>query len=407
MCTGSADVELAKRCSIHYNRKNKREPMPVAEIVTIGTELLLGEILDTNTRFLARELRNLGVDLYRTTTVGDNEERIAGVLKEALGRSQIVLTTGGLGPTVDDPTRQAVARALGVELEFHPELWQQIQERFQRYGRQPSENNRRQAFIPQGAIPIPNPVGTAPAFIGETSEACIISLPGVPREMEYLFQHAVVPYLKERFHLHGVIQVRVLHTAGVGESQIDEWIGDLETSSNPTVGLLAHPGQCDIRITAKAETPENAASMIADMEALVRQRCGEAIFGADADTLETVIAGQLSRLGWKLLVVEVGLEGELCARLRHPSLADVSTCRAETIAEEGSPLVPEKTDEAQVFLGVCLSRDFDSFSLRWEIVSPQGRQTGLRKFGGAPALVKTWAGNTALDLVRRHLSQKG
>ena len=202
--------------------------MPSAEILTIGTEILLGEIIDTNARYLARQLRDAGIDLYRKTTVGDNARRIAQAIQQAMERCEIILTTGGLGPTVDDPTREAVALALGVSTEFRPELWEQIQSRFQRFGRQPTENNKRQAYVPQGALAVENPVGTAPAFIMETNAHAIISLPGVPREMEYLMENAVLPYLRQRYELTGIIKARVLHTAGVGESQIDELIGDLE-----------------------------------------------------------------------------------------------------------------------------------------------------------------------------------
>ena len=126
--------------------------MPTAEIITIGTELLLGEIQDTNTQFLARQLRDIGVDLYRSTQIGDNIDRISAVIQEAMNRSEIIITTGGLGPTIDDPTREAVARALGVQTEYHPELWEQILQRYQRYSRQPTENNRRQAYLPMTAI---------------------------------------------------------------------------------------------------------------------------------------------------------------------------------------------------------------------------------------------------------------
>ena len=139
--------------------------MSSAEIITIGTELLLGEIDDTNATYIARELRDVGIDLYRKTTVGDNARRIAQTIQEALQRTDIIITTGGLGPTVDDPTREAVALAVGVETEFRPELWEQIQNRFQRFGRKPTENNKRQAYVPKGAIPVENPVGTAPSFI--------------------------------------------------------------------------------------------------------------------------------------------------------------------------------------------------------------------------------------------------
>ena len=236
--------------------------MPSAEIISIGTELLLGEIVDTNAPYLARLLRDIGVDLYRKTTIGDNTKRIAQIIQESLQRCDIIITTGGLGPTVDDPTREAVALAVGVPTEYRPELWDQIQARFQRYGRLPTENNRRQAFIPQGAVPVENQVGTAPAFIVDREEKIIISLPGVPREMEYLMQNQFLPYLRQRFDLHGIIKARVIHTAGIGESQIDEMIGDLETLSNPTIGLLAHSGQVDVRITAKANSENEADQMI-------------------------------------------------------------------------------------------------------------------------------------------------
>ena len=155
--------------------------MPTAEIITIGTELLLGETIDTNTRYIARALRDKGVDLFRTSTIGDNPNRIAEIIREGLQRADIIITTGGLGPTIDDPTRNAIALAIGVETEFRPELWFQIKERFGRYGRTPTENNKRQAFVPKGAIAVENTVGTAPAFICELYDHVIIALPGVPR----------------------------------------------------------------------------------------------------------------------------------------------------------------------------------------------------------------------------------
>ena len=253
--------------------------MPSAEIITIGTEILLGEIVDTNTRYIARLLRGLGVDLYRTSTIGDNVERIAEAIRNAMTRADIVITTGGLGPTVDDPTREAVARAVGVETEFRQELWEQILEIITRYGRQPSENQKRQAYVPRGAIAIKNNVGTAPAFIVENPPLplgegqgvrAVISLPGVPKEMEFLLHEAVIPYLQKSYNLNQIIKVRLLHTAGAGEADVDERIGDFETLANPTVGLAAHSGIIDIRIAAKAETEAEADRMIAKVEG----RCG-------------------------------------------------------------------------------------------------------------------------------------
>src|SRR5512147_232467 len=229
--------------------------MPSAEIITIGTEILFGEIVDTNTRYISRTLRGMGVDLYRTITIGDNVERIAEAIHNSMNRAEIVITTGGLGPTVDDPTREAVAKAAGVELEFREDLWQQVVAVISRYGRKPSENQKRQAYIPKGAIAIPNPVGTAPCFIVEYSPLlkgegsgvrCVASLPGVPNEMEHILHESVIPYLQKRFNLDEIIKIRVLHCAGLGEGMIDEQIAEFETLSNPTVGLAAHTGVVDI-----------------------------------------------------------------------------------------------------------------------------------------------------------------
>ena len=144
--------------------------MPIAEVIAIGTELLLGQIQDTNTAYIARTLNASGIDIFRATMIGDNENRIAAVINETLQRADIIITTGGLGPTVDDPTRNAVALAYGVENVYRAELWEEIQDRFRAYGRAPSENNKRQAYLPQGAVVIHNPVGTAPAFSSKGTE---------------------------------------------------------------------------------------------------------------------------------------------------------------------------------------------------------------------------------------------
>src|SRR5512146_3038020 len=262
--------------------------MPSAEIITIGTEILLGEIVDTNTRYIARTLRSMGVDLYRTITIGDNVERIADAIRQSMERAEIVITTGGLGPTVDDPTRETVAKATGVELEFREDLWQQVVAVVSRYGRKPSENQKRQAYIPKGALAIPNPVGTAPCFIVETERNAVVSLPGVPNEMEHILHESIIPYLQKRFDLNEIIKIRVLHCAGLGEGMIDEQIADLETLSNPTVGLAAHTGVGDIRIAAQATSAAAADRMIAEIEQKVLEKLGDVVFGADEDNLEDV-----------------------------------------------------------------------------------------------------------------------
>lgn len=284
--------------------------MPTAEIIAIGTELLLGEIQDTNTHYLARQLRDHGVNLFRTTMIGDNAHRVAELVNEALSRADIVITTGGLGPTVDDPTREALAIAFGVEIKYHPALWEQIQNRFMRFSRTPTENNKRQAYIPAGGIPVENPVGTAPCFIMERGDKCVFCLPGVPKEMEYLTSHALMPYLIERYQLTDMIKARVLHTIGLGESSVDDVIGDLESLTNPTVGLLAKSGQVDVRITAKASSEVEADVMIDGVERTIRQRLGSAIYGIDEETIVEAVSALLMKDHIQAYVKVEGLDVE-------------------------------------------------------------------------------------------------
>jgi nicotinamide-nucleotide amidase len=379
-----------------------------AEIIAIGTELLLGEIVDTNTPRIARALRGIGVDIFRTTTVGDNVDRIAQAVHEATQRAAVVITTGGLGPTVDDPTREGVARALAVQLEFRPELWEQIQERFARYGRAPTENNRRQAFIPTGSQAIDNPVGTAPAFRADSDASVVICLPGVPAEMTALLQDAILPYLRTRFGLGGVIKARVLRTAGAGESWLDERIADLERLGNPTVGLSAHPGQVDIRITAKAESESQADAMIATTEATVRERLAEAVYGTDADTLVGSVMHALRSRGWHISIAESGTAGSLASLLADfpdrfvGSQAQAGDGSAVDLAEAVSQ-IGERRD-AEVGLGVALIPQGDRHILHMLLHTPDDHSETERSYGGPASSAPVWAANMALDLLRRSLA---
>jgi competence/damage-inducible protein CinA-like protein len=379
--------------------------MPSAEIVTIGTELLLGEIVDTNTRFIARQLREAGIDLFRTTSVGDNVNRIAEVLRQSLERCEIIITTGGLGPTVDDPTREAVALALGVRSEYHPELWEQIQARFKRLGRTPTDNNRRQAYIPEGAQAFENPVGTAPIFIIEQLGKVVIVLPGVPSEMEHLLAHTVIPYLQKRFSLQAVIKTRVLHTVGVGESQIDELIGDLERLTNPTVGLAAHAGQVDIRITVKAATQSSADQLLQPVEAELRSRLGDWIYGADQETLEEVSLHSLAQHNWTLTVLEAGLRGYMVRRLasvKGPFIAG-QVLLAVSNAKELQQLTDDyrRLHHADTGLGVAIFPDQNSINVISVLITPHETKQVNRLYGGPPEYAAFWTYNQSLDLIRR------
>lgn len=369
--------------------------MPSAEIITIGTEILLGEIVDTNTRYIARTLRGMGVDLYRTITIGDNVDRIAEAIHNSMQRAEIVITTGGLGPTVDDPTREAVAKAAGVELEFREDLWEQVVAIISRYGRKPSENQKRQAFIPKGAIAVSNPVGTAPCFIVETERNAVASLPGVPNEMEHILHESIIPYLQKRFHLNEIIKIRILHCAGLGEGLIDEKIADLETLSNPTVGLAAHTGVVDVRIAAKAKSEAEADEMIAEIERQVRARLGEVVFGVDEDTLEDAALNAVAKRGWTLIGVESGLDGGLARKLPHTiSLADLSP---ESLL---AALRAARADaQADAALGVAMYLQERAAEIA--LITPKGEKTHHITYGGPPRSLARWSVNLALDWLRR------
>lgn len=389
--------------------------MTSAEIITIGTEILLGEIVDTNTRYIARILRSMGVDLYRTITIGDNVDRIASAIHNSIERADIVITTGGLGPTIDDPTRDAVAKAIGVETEFREDLWQQVVETIARYGRKPSENQRRQAYIPKGALGLENPVGTAPCFIVEYSPLparagrvrVVISLPGVPQEMEYVLHESVIPYLQKKFNLNEIIKVRVLHCAGLGEGMIDEKIADLETLNNPTVGLAAHTGVVDVRIAAKAKSESEANAMIAEIESQVRERLGSVVFGVDEDKLEDVLLDMIARRGMTLTAIESGLDGLLARKIPHTaSYPDTSTPLSASLTPAAlmdALRAAREHSKADLALGVSVY--MDERAAEMAMITPKGEKTHRITYGGPPRSLPRWSMNLALNWLRMTLEE--
>jgi nicotinamide-nucleotide amidase len=382
-----------------------------AEIITIGTELLLGDIVDTNAAAIGRALRAIGLDLYRTTSVGDNADRIAAAVAEACGRAQVILTTGGLGPTVDDATRDGIARALGRDPVFHPELWDQIVRKFAQYGRTPTENNRRQAFLPEGAQAIENPVGTAPAFLVETATCVIIALPGVPGEMQSLLQQTVLPYLRHRLGTTALIKSLTVRTAGAGESWIDDRIQDLEQQVNPTVGLAAHPGRVDIRITAKADSEQEVDSMLAGVEAELRSRLGPAVYGTDDDRLAGVVATLLGHRGWGLSGVEAGTGGKLAAQLADAGGTVlgilVQPVALESAALEAAMKAMQDRTGAKASLGLSLQAASDRQRAILIVSTPDGSSQVERTYGGPPKSAPAWAASLLLDSLRRRLTEQG
>lgn len=290
--------------------------MASAEIITIGTEMLLGQLVDTNTAVIARALAEIGVDVRRETSVGDNEASIAAAVSEAIGRAEVVVCAGGLGPTVDDMTRSAVATALGRPLVLDAESIRHLEAIFKRLQRPMTENNRVQAYFPQGAEPLPNPNGSAPGFVVELDGRAVLALPGPPRELQPMLRDHAIPWIERRFAPNAVLVTRVLRTVGVGESDLDARIADIfREQKNPSIAMLAHPGLVDVKITAKAATRDAARALIAELEPRVRERMGDCVYAEDGWTLEEVAGALLRRREWTLAIGESCTGGALAAAI--------------------------------------------------------------------------------------------
>jgi nicotinamide-nucleotide amidase len=284
-----------------------------AEIVSFGTELLLGELVDTNVAWLSARLAALGVSVYRHTTVGDNMERVIAALQEAASRADLVLTTGGLGPTSDDVTNESLGLATGREMVEYPEARRHVDEMFARFGREPTASNYKQALFPEGSELIPNPVGTAMGALLEHDGTLFATLPGVPAEMERMFEETLEPLIKERSE--GAIVSRTLHFSGIGESALAEKVQDLLDASDPTVAPLASAGKVRLRITTRAATIEEAEEKIEPVAEEILDRLGEYYFGEDDETLESALARLLTERGATLALAESCTGGLLAKRL--------------------------------------------------------------------------------------------
>ena len=273
-----------------------------AEIIATGTEILLGNIVDTNTPFLASQLALLGIDLYFTSSVGDNYKRLLEVLRLAWQRSEIIVVTGGLGPTQGDITRQAIADLVGERIEIDQDLKDNLLKIYKRRVQQVTQNNIKQASLIPSASAIPNLRGTAPGWWVEKDGRIIIVVPGPPSEMRPMWQNEVVPKLQQKAG--AVIVSRTIKTLGLGESRVDELLTNLLSSSNPTLATYHKPDGVNLRITAKAEQQEEALIMISNHEAAVRAILGDYIWGVDEETLESVVGQLLVTKGLSLAVAE-------------------------------------------------------------------------------------------------------
>ena len=415
-----------------------------AEILSVGTELLLGQIVDTNAAYIARRLAELGITLYRKTTIGDNLARASAAVREALQRADVVIATGGLGPTEDDLTREAVADALSVRLVESPEVLASLARFFGARGACMTDNNRRQALCPEpgaGGL-IPNPMGTAPGVLFESGVKRVICLPGVPREMEQMMDSWVVPYLRDRGRGPDdaqVIKSKVVRTSGIGESALEALIFDLAHGhDNPTVATYAGGGECQVRVTARADSEPEADALIQSVLARLDARLGRLVYGYDADTLEEAVGRLLAHAGLTMACAESCTGGLVSAMLTNVpgssryidrSLVTYSNrAKVEELAVNGNTLAAHgavsRDTAVEMATGVARIAGVDIGLSVTGIAGPGGGTdakpvgavhfaladmrrpsltTARMRFGGDRAAVRARAAKFALDLVRRHL----
>jgi nicotinamide-nucleotide amidase len=369
-----------------------------AETLSIGTELLLGQIVDTNSAYLAGRLAGLGIDLLHMTTVGDNLGRVTEALTRAVGRSDLVVCTGGLGPTEDDLTREAIAAALGEVPAIDPALEADLRAWFGGRGTLMPERNRKQAWLIASARALANPLGTAPGWDVRRGKMRIIAMPGVPREMTRMWEIEVEPSLGEG----SILRSRTLKLLGIGESSVEEALDELVRSTSPTVATYAKNDGVHVRVTDKGADEAAVLARIAEMERTIRDRIGRHVWGTDTDTLGSVVGNALKARGWRLAVAESITGGEIARTLSETDGA------AEWLA--GAIVIPH-ADEAQLAeraqaLGadvVCL---VPSGAIETTIVvrtpSREARRATV-KYGSA-AEGRRRAALIGLDLIRRALA---
>jgi nicotinamide-nucleotide amidase len=408
------------------------------EIVGVGTELLLGQIVNTNAAWIGQRLADVGWDCLRHTTVGDNEARIAEVLREALGRADGVIVTGGLGPTQDDVTREAVAAVAGVPLVRRPVLEDWLRERFARMGTRMAEMNLRQADVPEGARYIDNPRGSAPGLIVEVGGKPLYAVPGVPREMEGMLERVVLPDLAARAGEGRAIVSRVLRTAGVGESRLAERLTPLWEAAGGgqvTLAYLASAGEVRVRLTAVGATREEALAEIAPVEAKIREELGEIVYGVDDETLEAAVGRLLGERNGTLATAESLTGGLLGGRVTAVAgssayylggvVAYATEAKAallgvgrDLLATQGPVSEPAAAAMAEgarrafgadlglATTGVAGPTEQDGRpvgTLCLGVADAAGTATATMRAPGDRAQVRAWAATVALDLLRRRL----
>ena len=409
-----------------------------AEMISVGTELLLGQIVDTNAPYLSTVLSALGIDVYYRITVGDNATRLAESLRTALSRAELVITIGGLGPTQDDLTKETIAEVLGERMVMDPESEKAIRAFFERRGLQSRKlSGLKQALKPETGIAIPNSVGTAPGVIVEKDGRIAIALPGPPGELVPMVEKSVIPYLSRKtLGAPTVLVSRILRVCGIGESAAEEKVKDLLSSRNPTIAPYAGAGEVQFRITAKAANRDEALGLISELEQKARERLGDYVYGADDETLESVVVHALIERKLTLALAESCTGGLIAHRVTNvPGSSETFLAGIVAYSNEAktsfldvpeeliryhgavSPEVAEAMADgaanrtgADIALGVTGIAGPGGGSAEKPVGlvyiglrTPAGTSVTKNVFGGSRTEIKLRASQAALNLVRMHL----
>lgn len=401
----------------------------IVEVLAVGTELLLGQIVNSNATEIGRRLAEAGLDHYRQSVVGDNLGRIAVALREALARADAVIVTGGLGPTQDDLTREAIAEVAGRDLVLDATVAEAIRARARAMGRQLPPSNLRMAEHPEGATLLPNRYGTAPGLEVRIGDKTVVAVPGVPREMIPMIEDEVIPRLVAATGRPETVVSRVLYTWGLWESEVAHALSDLfDRSTDPTIAFLASGGEIKVRLTTRAPTREAAAAVIAPVEVEVRRLLGDAVFAVDDTPVEAMVAALLGERGWRLGTAELGTGGAVAARLSTVAgagfaggvVAGAAGSALPLLDADPSTLAGEAGARALLAqVATATGAEVAAVSLPFQVVdptqarpathvtlgveTPEGAEVHTVVLAGDPAHVRSLAVTALLHLTRRAL----
>lgn len=382
----------------------------IVEVIAVGTELLIGQITNTNASFIGARLAEEGFDAHYQVTVGDNLGRLAAAIEAALERSDALLITGGIGPTQDDLTREAICQVTGRAMTRDPEHEVWIKDRLRAQRRSVPDNVLRMADLPEGAEAMPNSNGAALGVALQHRGKWLLAIPGVPAEMKAMLDSGVLPRLHQSSGSSATLHSRLLHTWGLGESEVADRLDDLFATVNPSVAFLIRDMEVRVRISAKAEDHEAARLLIAPIEEEIRVRLGAAVFAADGETVEDLIVDRLGALGWAVGTIEQATLGQVGARIAERDRSRTVFAGSVIVGREGGEATAPVADVVlavgpiggEISPGRRITR-----AVEMTVTTPNRTTTRVFDFGGDDERVRSFATIAGLHLIRTAVESPG